>query len=143
MATDSGKAKPTEATSENGEERSAEQIQAEIETTREEMGDTVAELADKADVKKQAKKKVAQTKAKATAKKEEVADKVTSQKDAAASKVKESAPDSAQQGAQQAAETAQHAAAQASQAARENPLPTAAIAAFTGGLVLGWVLGRR
>lgn len=117
-------------------EKSPEQIEAEIEATREELGDTVAELADKADVKKQAKKKVAETKAKATAKKDELKEKATAQKDAAAAKVTEASPDAAREGAQQAA-------AQASQLARENPIPTAAISAFVGGLVIGWILGRR
>src|SRR5919107_157001 len=55
-------------------------LEAEIEATREELGDTVAELADKTDVKKQGKRKVARTKAKATAKKDEVKEKAAAQK---------------------------------------------------------------
>jgi ferritin-like metal-binding protein YciE len=57
------------------ESKSPEQLQSEIEATREELGDTVAELADKADVKKQAKRKVADAKAKATAKQDELREK--------------------------------------------------------------------
>jgi ElaB/YqjD/DUF883 family membrane-anchored ribosome-binding protein len=41
-------------------ERSPEQIEAEIEATREELGETVAALADRTDVKKQAKRKAAE-----------------------------------------------------------------------------------
>ena len=45
--------------------RSPEQIEAEIERTREELGETVAALAEKTDVKKQAQEKVDEAKAKA------------------------------------------------------------------------------
>jgi ElaB/YqjD/DUF883 family membrane-anchored ribosome-binding protein len=123
--------------------RSPEEIQAEIEETREDLGETVAEIADKADVKKQAKRKVGETKAKVAAKKDEVKQKAATQKEAAGVKVKQVAPESAQEGAQQGAQTAQQAAAQASQAVRENPVPTAAIGAFLCGLAIGWMLGRR
>ena len=82
--------------------RSPEHIEAEIEATREELGDTVAELADKADVKKQAKRKATEARAKATAKQDELRRK-----------------------------------------AAENPVQAAAIGAFVGGLLLGWILARR
>ena len=62
-------------------QRSPEEIQAEIEATREELGETVAEIAEKTDVKKQAKRKVNEAKAKATAKKDEVIEKATAKKD--------------------------------------------------------------
>ena len=45
-------------------ERSPQEIQADIEETRRELGDTAAALADKADVKKQAKRKASEVKAK-------------------------------------------------------------------------------
>jgi transcription initiation factor TFIIIB Brf1 subunit/transcription initiation factor TFIIB len=51
-------------------ERSPEQIQAEIEATRAEMGETVAAVAEKADVKKQAKQKVEEIKEQASTKAE-------------------------------------------------------------------------
>jgi transcription initiation factor TFIIIB Brf1 subunit/transcription initiation factor TFIIB len=51
-------------------ERSPEQIQAEIERTRTEMGETVAAVAEKADVKKQAKQKVEEIKEQASIKAE-------------------------------------------------------------------------
>jgi hypothetical protein len=50
-----------------GEEKSPAQIRAEINETREEMGDTVEALAEKTDVKAQAKAKVEDVKAKAKA----------------------------------------------------------------------------
>jgi ElaB/YqjD/DUF883 family membrane-anchored ribosome-binding protein len=118
------------------EEGSPEQIEAEIEQTREELGDTVAELADKADVKKQAKKKVAETKARATAKKDELKEKASAQTEAAKAKVADATPDSARDGAQQAT-------GQISDWARENPVQAAAIGAFAGGLAVGWILARR
>ena len=45
-------------TEESGGTRDPEEIEQEIEQTREELGDTVAAVTDKADVKKQAKAKV-------------------------------------------------------------------------------------
>jgi ElaB/YqjD/DUF883 family membrane-anchored ribosome-binding protein len=124
-------------------QRSPEEIVAEIETSREELGDTVAELADKADVKNQAKRKATETKAKATAKKQEVMKKAAAQKETVARKAKEAAPASAHDAAQQATQGAQQAASQAKQVAQENPIPAAAIGAFVGGLAIGWMLGRR
>ena len=138
MATRSDKPKSASG----GEERSPEQIEAEIAATREELGETVAELADKADVKKQAKKKVAETKAKATAKSEELKEKATAQTEAAKEKVAEAAPDSARGAAEQGAQRAQHAAGQAAHWARKNPVQTVAIGAFVGGLVVWWMLAR-
>jgi Protein of unknown function (DUF3618) len=55
----------------NSPERSPEQIQAEIEATRAEMGETVAAVAEKADVKKQAKQKVEEIKEQASTKAEQ------------------------------------------------------------------------
>jgi hypothetical protein len=143
MATEGTKKSSASTEGDSTEQRSPEEIQADIETTREELGETVAEIADKTDVKKQTKRKVAETKAKATAKKDEVKQKATAQKEAATAKVKTATPESAQEGAQQATQAAQHVAEQATQTARENPVPTAAIAAFAGGLAIGWILGRR
>jgi ElaB/YqjD/DUF883 family membrane-anchored ribosome-binding protein len=57
------------------ESKSPQQIEAEIQATREELGDTVAELADRTDVKKQAKRKVTEVNAKATAKQGELREK--------------------------------------------------------------------
>jgi ElaB/YqjD/DUF883 family membrane-anchored ribosome-binding protein len=52
-------------------EKTPEQIQAEIEATRAEMGQTVAAVAEKADVKKQAKQKVEDLKEQASTKAEQ------------------------------------------------------------------------
>ena len=70
------------------EQRTPEEIEADIERTRREMGDTVAAVAEKADVKAQAKAKVEDAKAQAKAK----------AKDAKA-RLKAKAPDSAGDGA--------------------------------------------
>lgn len=91
--------------------RDPDQIQDEIEQTRAELGDTVEALAQKADVKAQAKRKVDQTKA-------SVADKIGS--------AKEASPD-----------TAVSAVSQVSSKAKANPLPLAALGAFAAGFVAG------
>jgi ElaB/YqjD/DUF883 family membrane-anchored ribosome-binding protein len=117
MATETGRTvdqKPADDS--DAAQRSPQEIQAEIEASREELGDTVAELADKADVKKQAKRKLDETKATVATRKDEVA--------------------------QKAGETAQRVALQASQVAQDDPVRAVA-AAFVGGLVIGWILWRR
>ncbi len=101
-------------------ERDPEQIQEEIEQTRTELGDTVEALAQKADVKAQAKRKVQETKASVADRKDELLGKAT-----------EVSPD-----------TAVSVAAQASHKARANPLPLAALSAFAAGFVAGR-LSRR
>jgi hypothetical protein len=68
------------------DERTPEQIEADIERTRRELGDTVAAVAAKADVKAQARTKV-----------QEARERVLHKKEALTAK----APDSAGQGAQQ------------------------------------------
>ena len=98
-------------------QRSPDEIRADIEDTREELGDTVEALAAKTDVKGQAKAKV-----------ESVKEKFSGAKDGAA----ERTPDSAQQGF-----------AQVKQTAGDNPVPAAAIAAFVGGILVGVILARR
>lgn len=99
------------------ETRSPDEIRADIEETREDLGDTVEALASKTDVKGQAKAKL-----------EAVKEKVSGAKDDAAGRT----PDSAQQGFQQVKATA-----------TDNPIPTAAIAAFVGGILVGAILARR
>lgn len=58
------------------EERSPEEIEAEIESTREELGDTVEALAHKTDVKAQAQEKAAEAKEQAAQKADEVKQRV-------------------------------------------------------------------
>lgn len=57
------------------EEKDPEEIREEIEESREELGDTVAAVAEKTDVKKQAKAKADDVKAQASAKAKELGDK--------------------------------------------------------------------
>src|SRR5947207_1428299 len=115
MATESGKTEPTAVVGNSAEAKTPEQIEAEIEATREELGETVAELADKADVKKHAKTKVAETKTRATTKKDELKEKAAAQKEAATAKVANATPDSAHDGAQRASQAVQQATARAAQ----------------------------
>lgn len=97
-----------------------EQIRQEIEATREELGDTVAALAAKADVKTQAKQKIEDTKAT-----------ISGKKDALLGKAKDASPDSASTAATQVSVTA-----------RQNPVPVAAAGAFAFGFLAGWVMRR-
>ncbi len=93
-----------------------QQIEKEIEKTRDEMGDTVEAIASKADVKAQAKERM-------DAAKNDVQE--------LGSKVKAAAPDSVGAGAGQVAE-----------AARENPVPVSIAAAFLAGILFGRLLRR-
>jgi hypothetical protein len=113
------------------EQRSPDEIQEDIEHTREELGDTVAAVADKADVKKQAKAKVSGVKEKAGAKTGSAKQKASEKTEEFASKAKGATPESA--GA--VAERAQ-------QFAQQNPVPLAIAGAFVLGLALGRVLSR-
>jgi len=101
-----------------------DQIRAEIEETRREMGETVAALSAKTDVKAQAQHRVDEIKAQAAEKKDELLGK----KDELLGKAREISP-----------ESARHAATTGQVKARENPVPTAAIAAFVGGFLFGRV----
>ncbi len=103
------------------ETKSPEQIRAEIEQTREELGDTVEALAGKTDLKAQAKHRIAAVKDTAQTKRDEYAD-----------KAKHATPETASAVADQLASTV-----------RAKPLPFAAGAAFTIGCATGWLLGRR
>jgi hypothetical protein len=102
------------------EVRSPEEIQQDIEQTRESLGGTAAALADKADVKGQAKAKVAAAKHDAQAKLDELF-----------GKAKAAAPDSVGSEAQSVASTA-----------RENSLPFAVGAGFLVGILVGRILKR-
>jgi chromosome segregation ATPase len=124
-------AKPTpastvdsEAASNDEVSQSSEQIEAEIEETREELGDSVAALADKADVKKQAQQRIEETKEAVQAKASATAD-------------------AAKQKFQAAPETASEATDRTVAALRANPVP--ALAAVGGFLLVAAVVrrGRR
>lgn len=92
-----------------------EQIQREIEETRAQLGDTVEALARKADVKAQAKQKIADTKAT-----------VSEQTQRLRGTVREASP-----------ERATSAATQVTHKAKENPVPVAVAGAFALGFLAG------
>jgi uncharacterized protein YdbL (DUF1318 family) len=113
-----GAAMSTAAEHDDTEEtRTPEQIRADIEETREEVGDTVEALAAKTDVKAQARAKADEIKANARAKADELK-----------AKAQSSTPDSAQQGGQQVVTTV-----------RENPAPFVLGAA----VLVAFLIGRR
>jgi ElaB/YqjD/DUF883 family membrane-anchored ribosome-binding protein len=97
-----------------------DQIQRDIEQTRQELGDTVEALAAKTDVKAQAKRKVDDTKASVSAKKDEVL-----------GKARDVSP-----------ETATQVVSQVGEKAAQNPIPMAALGAFAAGFLVGR-LSRR
>jgi ElaB/YqjD/DUF883 family membrane-anchored ribosome-binding protein len=97
-----------------------QQLRAEIERTREDLGDTVAALAEKTDVKARARDKVAEVRQNVSQRRTELVD-----------RARESSPDGASSAATQVRAKAQ-----------ENPIPTAAIAAFVGGFLLGRITAR-
>jgi ElaB/YqjD/DUF883 family membrane-anchored ribosome-binding protein len=116
------------APAENTEEaKTPAEIRAEIDQTREELGDTVEALAEKTDVKAQAKAKVDDVKAQAQAKVEDAKEKVED----LGEKAKRSAPESPQEGVQQAQALV-----------KQNPKPAAIVGAAIFLFVL-WRLLRR
>jgi ElaB/YqjD/DUF883 family membrane-anchored ribosome-binding protein len=105
----------------HGAERTPEEIQAEIEQTREELGDTVEALAAKTDVKARTQDRVAEIKDAAQAKREQLA-----------GKAREISPETATDAGQQVVSTVQ-----------QKPVPFTAVGAFAAGLLVGWLVGRR
>jgi hypothetical protein len=106
------------------QDRSAEQVRAEIEETRAELGDTVEALAAKADVKGQAKQAVSDAKATVTEKAAEVRETVAGK----AGEAREATPESAAEAGRQASRFTQE--------NRQWLIPLAA-------LTLGILIGRR
>ena len=100
--------------------REPEDIRHDIESTRGELGDTVEALAEKADVKAQAQKKVAGVRASIDAKRQEIVGKARSK-----------SPDSAGSAASAVATQA-----------RANPVPIGVAGAFVLGLVVGRISRR-
>ena len=101
-----------------------ETIREEIEATRQELGDTIEALAEKTDLRAQARHKIEKTKAYVSAEK----NKLLGKGEDLLGKVTQASPESAVSAANQAA-----------QKARKNPVPLAAVSAFA----LGWAVGRR
>jgi len=109
-------------------ERTPEQVRAEIERTRVELGDTVAALAEKADVKGQAQQAAAEIKTNVTDKVSAVRDTVTGKRDDFVSSARAATPESAADAGRTVGTFAQRSA-----------LPLAALAA----LAIGILVGRR
>jgi hypothetical protein len=96
------------------------ELRADIERTRQDLGDTVAALAEKTDVKARAKEKVAEVRSNVVGKKTELM-----------GRARESSPGGASSAATQVKTKAQ-----------QNPVPTAALAAFVGGFLFGRITKR-
>jgi ElaB/YqjD/DUF883 family membrane-anchored ribosome-binding protein len=109
------------ASADETRDKTPEELREEIAQTREELGDTVEALAEKTDVKGQAKARVVAVKQAAQDKRDEFA-----------SRARGATPDSAAAGVQQALSTIQR-----------RPVPFAAVGVFACGLLAGWLLGRR
>ena len=110
---------PAAGTAPRTPESSAE-LRDDIERTRRELGDTVAALAEKTDVKARAREKVA-----------EVRHTVTEKKSELMGRARESSPDGASSAADQVRAKAQ-----------QNPIPTAALRAIVGGFVIARITRR-
>jgi ElaB/YqjD/DUF883 family membrane-anchored ribosome-binding protein len=109
-------------------ERTPEQVREEIEQTRGELGDTVAALAEKTDVKAQAKQTVDAAKDNVTGRVSEIKQDVTDKKDDFVSSAQEATP-----------ESASDAAKRAMMFVGEHAVAVAAI----GGFALGWLIRSR
>jgi|tagenome__1003787_1003787.scaffolds.fasta_scaffold20703081_3 hypothetical protein len=112
------------------EDKTPEQIRREIEDTRQDLGDTAAALAAKTDVKARAKEKVEGIKQTVSEKKESFTSSSSSadptgggSQGSPLDQVKAKAPEFKAK-------------------AQENPIPTAAIAAFIGGFIFGRLTSR-
>jgi hypothetical protein len=117
-------------------QKSAEQLRVEIEGKREELGDTVEALAAKTDVKARARERAEELKKAAQLKKQQLLAKA-----GRSSTAEGEAAVTAGNGASSAG--GRSAVDQIKGAARENPVPTAAVAAFVGGVAFGRLLSRR
>jgi ElaB/YqjD/DUF883 family membrane-anchored ribosome-binding protein len=108
-------------TEDSGQQKSPEELREEINETRQDLGDTVEALAEKADVKAQAKDRISAATHSAQQKQDEFV-----------AKAQDATPDSASAGLQQVASAVQR-----------KPVPFTAAGAFLAGVLLGRRLGRR
>jgi Protein of unknown function (DUF3618) len=108
------------------DEKSPDQLRAEIAAVREDLGDTASALAAKTDFKARAREKADDVKRTAAGKKDEVL-----------SKVRSSSP-----GAGSAPRQGPSAVTRIRTKAQQNPVPTAALGALAGGFLLGRLTRR-
>jgi ElaB/YqjD/DUF883 family membrane-anchored ribosome-binding protein len=123
---------PAAGAAPENEPQSPEEIRAEIESTQQELGDTVEALAHKTDVKAQASARIDAAKESVQESVHGTRESVSETKDDFVSKVKQATPETASAGAQQM-----------SAAVQDKPLPFATAGAFVAGVLLGWLIGRR
>ncbi len=116
---------------EGSETRSPEEIERDIEATREDLADTVAAVAEKADVKTQAKRKVDETKANVKAKVGGAKESADAKRQEFASKAQEATPESAGAAGERAMTLA-----------RENPVAVKIAVAFVAGVLVTRILSR-
>ncbi|HEX3691619.1 MAG TPA: DUF3618 domain-containing protein [Solirubrobacteraceae bacterium] len=107
-------------------DRTPEDVRQDIERTRGELGDTVAELAAKTDIKGQAHRAVDNAKATVTGKASEIKDSAGAKMDELAASAREATPPSADAARREVVSRAQ-----------EHRLALIAIAAFGAGLLIG------
>ena len=113
----------------SGEPDQAAQLREEIEEVREDLGDTAAALAAKTDVKTRAREKAEELKRTATTKKDEL--------------LGGRGGGGTQPAEGRAATTASSGLQQIRTKARENPVPTAALGALVGGILIGRLTRRQ
>lgn len=123
-----------------------EALRRDIEHTREELGETVEALSAKADVKGQVQEKVEQRKQAVKEKTDEVRTKVAGAVSGAGGRVSGAATSAGQRVSGATPDDVKQSATQAASAAvtttQQRPLPALGVA-FAGGLLLGWLIGRR
>ena len=120
-------------------QKSREQLHAEIEETREGLGDTVEALAAKTDVKARARERAAELKRMALRKKDELLSKRGRSGDGSSASGEPAVPPT--NGASSPGGGMQ--VSRLKDIARENPVPTAALAAFIGGVAFARLMSRR
>ena len=121
-------------------QKSPEQLRAEIEETREDLGDTVEALAAKTDVKARARERADELKRSALLKKDELLSTVKRSRPAGETGAAAGEPAVPTDGTGSARGTPS--VAQLKGVVQENPVFTAAFAAFVGGVAFGRLISR-